>query len=94
MSRYRKRQLDVEAWQWAGGEYDWLEQVLGHNWGRADAHDVEWGHDDGEQVVIWNTLERIWLPVPVGHWIIRGIRGEFYPCNPEVFAASYFELAS
>ena len=28
----------------------------------------------------------------VGDWIIRGVKGEFYPCKPDVFAASY-ELA-
>ena len=25
----------------------------------------------------------------VGDWIIKGIKGEFYPCKPEIFAATY-----
>lgn len=25
----------------------------------------------------------------VGDWIIRGIKGEFYPCKPDIFAATY-----
>lgn len=29
----------------------------------------------------------------VGDWIIRGVRGEFYPCKPDIFADTY-ELAS
>ena len=24
-----------------------------------------------------------------GDWIIKGVKGEFYPCNPDVFAATY-----
>lgn len=24
-----------------------------------------------------------------GDWIIRGVKGEFYPCKPAVFAATY-----
>ena len=24
-----------------------------------------------------------------GDWIIRGVQGEFYPCKPEIFAATY-----
>jgi hypothetical protein len=24
-----------------------------------------------------------------GDWIIRGIKGEFYPCKPDIFAATY-----
>lgn len=25
----------------------------------------------------------------LGDWIIQGIKGEFYPCKPEIFEASY-----
>lgn len=24
-----------------------------------------------------------------GDWIIKGVRGEFYPCKPEIFAVTY-----
>lgn len=27
-----------------------------------------------------------------GDWIIKGIAGEFYPCKPEIFAATYSEV--
>ena len=27
-----------------------------------------------------------------GHWIIRGVQGEFYPCDPDIFAATYEEV--
>ena len=42
-----------------------------------------------KNVVVFNPLEDQWLNVPVGHWIIRGVKGELYPCEPEVFAATY-----
>jgi hypothetical protein len=25
----------------------------------------------------------------VGDWVIRGVKGEFYPCKPDIFAATY-----
>lgn len=25
----------------------------------------------------------------VGDWIIRGVKGEFYPCKPDIFAQTY-----
>jgi hypothetical protein len=25
----------------------------------------------------------------IGDWIIRGVAGEFYPCKPDIFAATY-----
>lgn len=34
------------------------------------------------------TLEGEMTASP-GDWIIRGVKGEFYPCKPEIFAATY-----
>ncbi|KKK69167.1 hypothetical protein LCGC14_2936720, partial [marine sediment metagenome] len=25
----------------------------------------------------------------VGDWVIKGVAGEFYPCKPDIFAATY-----
>lgn len=27
----------------------------------------------------------------IGDWIIKGIKGEFYPCKPDIFQATYDE---
>jgi len=29
------------------------------------------------------------LHVSDGDWIIKGVKGEFYPCKPDIFAATY-----
>jgi hypothetical protein len=34
------------------------------------------------------------LTAQVGDWIIRGIKGEFYPCKPDIFEATYDSLAA
>jgi len=34
------------------------------------------------------TLEGGMMACP-GDWIIRGVKGEFYPCKPNVFEATY-----
>jgi hypothetical protein len=34
------------------------------------------------------TLEGVMVADP-GDWIIRGIQGEFYPCKPDIFEATY-----
>lgn len=38
-----------------------------------------------------NTLEGP-LHISDGDWIIKGVKGEFYPCKPDIFEATY-ELA-
>jgi hypothetical protein len=37
------------------------------------------------------TLEGT-MHAQVGDWIITGLRGEQYPCKPDIFAASYEEV--
>lgn len=34
------------------------------------------------------TLEGTMKADP-GDWIIKGVKGEFYPCNPDIFEATY-----
>jgi hypothetical protein len=29
----------------------------------------------------------------LGDWIIEGIKGELYPCKPDIFEATYEEVA-
>jgi hypothetical protein len=29
------------------------------------------------------------ITASLGDWIIKGVKGEFYPCKPDVFAATY-----
>ena len=38
-----------------------------------------------------NTLEGI-MKVSFGDYIIKGIKGEFYPCKPDIFQATYREV--
>lgn len=42
---------------------------------------------EGESLVI-PALEGYHTASP-GDWIIRGIKGEFYPCKPDIFEATY-----
>jgi len=39
-------------------------------------------------VVRINTLEGVMIGNP-GDWIIRGVAGEYYPCKPDIFEATY-----
>lgn len=39
-----------------------------------------------------HTLEGTMTALP-GDWIIKGIKGEFYPCKPDIFEGSYEPVA-
>ena len=86
--KYRKKSVVIEAFQWTGGSYECLTDFCGApNWSRADVHDMAF--DDPEQVIVYNKAEHQWLYVPVGHWIVRGVQGELYPCKPDIFTDTH-----
>lgn len=39
------------------------------------------------------TLEGVMMASP-GDWIIKGVQGEFYPCKPDIFEATYEAVES
>lgn len=87
MAKFRKKPVVINAIQWKGGDTKELSDFCGRDWTRADV--VDMAFDDPEQVVIWNKAERQYLNVPVGHWLIRGVQGEYYPCKPDIFEETY-----
>jgi hypothetical protein len=38
------------------------------------------------------TLEGV-MTVSDGDWVIKGVKGELYPCKPDIFAATYEPVA-
>lgn len=42
-------------------------------------------------VILINTLEGT-MAADVGDYIIKGVKGEFYPCKPDIFEQTYEEL--
>ena len=73
--KFRKKPVVIEAVQFTG-EQPWPEGVYASSNPR-----------ERDTPVCW-TLEGP-LHVSVGDWIIRGVKGEFYPCKPDIFAATY-----
>ena len=82
----RKRPVEVEAMRWDG---DNLRDLLA--WGaRVDL--AAW--PEPNTLRVWVEPEQSWVWCPVGHYVVRGVKGEFYPVAPEVFAATYEVLES
>lgn len=46
--------------------------------------------NDSEEV--YDYLQDTWVSVNEGDYIIKGMKGEYYPCDAEVFEAKYDRL--
>ena len=52
------------------------------------AHTPSACDEAGDPGFIINTLEGQ-MRADAMDWIIKGVKGEFYPCKPDIFAATY-----
>lgn len=78
MARYRKLPVEIEAIEWTGDNIIEIGKFLG---GRNFSHDKWYG-------LRIHTLEGT-HDATVGDFIIKGVKGEFYPCKPDIFAQTY-----
>jgi hypothetical protein len=78
MAKYRKRPVVIEAYQW--------HEEMGE--GNGVYLDANGTHSRDEPFYAVRTLEGP-LRVSDGDWIITGVKGEQYPCKPDIFVATY-----
>lgn len=95
--RFRKKPVVINAHRFEGAEKGWralmawLESLglEGEDGDGSDGSPGMWMAADNKSLVI-DTLEGEHL-AHAGDWIIRGVQGEFYPCKPDIFEATYEE---
>jgi len=100
MARYRKKPVVIEAHHWDGTPesaraiIDWV--TAGRGSGRYHpakpertdglANGVTLGPEPAHLAI--DTLEGTMRAFPCD-WVIKGLVGEFYPCKPDIFTATY-----
>lgn len=88
MPKFRKKPVVIEAEQYRGN-HDVDRLALWTN-GRFQYVDEEDRVDDPDiEAEVFDILHSTWVGVEAGQWIIRGVEGEFYPCDDDVFTATY-----
>lgn len=76
MAKYRKKPVVIEATQWFGvGDHPAVITYPTHD---PDMAGFGW----------CPTLEGGHIVTP-GDWIITGVKGEHYPCKPDIFEMTY-----
>lgn len=77
--KYRKKPVVIEAMQNVFGRAETIS-----TWMKSNGISPTF---DGLTYTI-QTLEGS-MRADRGDWIIKGVKGEFYPCKPDIFAATY-----
>lgn len=80
MAKYKTKPCEIEAIQWTGKNIIEL---------------LDWGQGK----ILWNDVDDLFIDTLKGRmkanindYIIKGLRGEFYPCKPDVFEKKYEKI--
>ena len=77
--KYRKKPVVIEARQ-----YDGKNGIALLSWVKGMELEEDFLGDSISIVTLEGTMR-----ADKGDWIIQGVKGEFYPCKPDIFAATY-----
>nr|DAR27073.1 MAG TPA: PGDYG protein [Caudoviricetes sp.] len=94
MAKYRKKPIEIEAYRWidniSATEFpdfpEWLAEAYLNGY-------IYWDVYGGGEV------SQIHIETPEGNmiarkgdYIIKGVKGELYPCKPDIFEMTYEEV--
>jgi len=87
IKKYRKKPVIIRVVRWDGkiGTYNEIRGKLALGYSRQIAMGV------GDDCLYIDTLEGT-MKANIGDYIIKGIKGEIYPCKPDVFESTYEEI--
>jgi hypothetical protein len=77
---YRKKPVVIEARQLTRENMPELMEWCGG---------MSWRSQGSAITGIMITTLEGYLHAAFGYWIIKGVKGEFYPCKPDIFEATY-----
>ena len=83
---YVKKRIPVQAMQFdKSSSWTALQEFTG---GLIKNHPAK-DDFDKETYYVFDYLHNTWVEFKVGDWIVRGVKGEFYPVEEEVFSETY-----
>ncbi len=79
--KFRKKPIVIDAVQWTGNNIEEIQEFTG----------IPLMPLDRQNHLLIPTLESP-HEASINDWIIKGIKGEFYPCKPDIFEETYEEV--
>ncbi len=81
--KYRKKPVVIEAIQWTGDNWEEIGKFVGQA--------ASLAKENGHNILLIDTLEsgKNRFQASIGDFIIKGVKGEFYACKPDIFESTY-----
>lgn len=91
--KYRKKPVVIDAIQWSGENHREMFDFLTNyentiEYMQTSGENFYIDHNKVQGGLIIKTLEGEHI-ANIGDYIIKGVKGEFYPCKPDIFEQTY-----
>lgn len=80
--KYRKKPGEIEAVRWTGSNISEVKRFM---------NNAIMAFNEQNLKISIKTLEGVITASPYDY-IIKGVKGEFYPCKPDIFEETYEEV--
>jgi len=100
IQRFVKNPVEVDALQWddsfarfnemrewTSHDRRWQFYMLDGDGFSSATKDKQWERQ--YSAIVWEHTHSAWLGVKTGDWIVKGLEGEFYPCDPATMKIIY-----
>jgi len=85
--KYRKKPVFIDAYQWFPRKVTDKNHREGVGMLYKDVY-MESSTEEGRPIFVIDTPEGKYI-VSAGDWIITSVKGEKYPCKPDIFELTY-----
>lgn len=90
IQKFRTKPVEIEAILYTGDNHGEITKWTNGQFWPVDEEDRL---EDPDCIAeVYDVLHSTWIGVKLGQWIIKGTKGEFYPCDPETFNWKYEEV--
>lgn len=90
MPKFAKKPVVIDAVQFTGSNWDEVRKHVGvAAWFLPPTFRDQWANGKLVTALVYDEIHDTWVQVRDGDWIIIGLKGEAYPCDPIVFVESY-----
>ena len=80
--KYRKKPIEIEAVRWTGSNISEVKRFM---------NNAVMAFNEQNLKISIKTLKGVITASPYDY-IIKGVKGEFYPCKPDIFEETYEEV--
>lgn len=93
LRKLKKRPVMIEGMRFTHESAEEIKKWATKSDGCFETCSFNWGYNDEDLWgQVYDVLHDTWVNVYPGQWVLKGVQGEFYPCDNDVLHSTYDDV--